>query len=604
MKRRKVIAILSMLSLVVSLAGCSINIKEASTAARNESPASVCEETSATEDNGVSTSTVIEPANYYDSKEVYLNSDEAEETYIAYDVDSVADGAMGYEINYSDIAVSYQAERDYEEGCEMPGINDKADVPTEKYNTEEYSAIEENGFSSVSLSPLSTFSADVDTASYANLRRMINMGYGISRIPAGAVRIEEMINYFDYSYARPRKGEPFSVNAEISTCPWNEEHLLMMLGLQTEMIDFTDTPDSNLVFLIDVSGSMYDDNKLPLLKRAFAMLIDNLSEKDRVSIVTYAGRDQVLLKGVPATDKETILSALDSLEAGGSTNGGQGIITAYELAERYFIEDGNNRILLATDGDFNVGITSQSDLYNLIDDEKDKGVFLSVLGFGMGNYSDTNMETLADHGNGNYAYIDDIKEARKVLVDELGATMFTVAKDVKFQVEFNPAQVKEYRLIGYENRAMAAEDFDNDKKDAGEIGAGHSVTVLYELVLEEDESESHDSPKGLKYQDTNLNSRATNSNELLTVSLRYKEPNEDESKLLEYPIGYEAFNRIASDDFNFASAVAEFGMILKDSKYLADGNLEHVLNVVDSIETDDEYKQEFADLVWEFQYNY
>lgn len=463
----------------------------------------------------------------------------------------------------------------------------------EKFNTEEYTAIKENGFMDVATSPLSTFSADVDTASYSNLRRMIESGYRMQDIPAGAVRIEEMINYFDYSYARPRKGEPFSVNTEISSCPWNKEHQLMMLGLQTDTIDFEDAPDSNLVFLIDVSGSMYDENKLPLLKKAFGMLIDNLSEKDRVSIVTYAGTDEILIKGVPASNKRKIMSALDSLEASGCTNGGQGIISAYNLAEKYFIKGGNNRILLATDGDFNVGITSQSELYDLIDEEKDKGIFLSVLGFGMGNYSDTNMETLADAGNGNYAYIDDLKEARKVLVEELGATMVTVAKDVKFQVEFNPAVVKEYRLIGYENRALANEDFDNDKKDAGEIGAGHSVTALYEIVLCDDSDDAHQ----LKYQDVKLTKKATASDEYLTVSIRYKEPDENESRLLEYPIGKEAYSRKPSEDFVFASAVAEFGMLLRNSEYLADGNLRQVKYLLEDIRFDDEYKQEFEQLV-------
>jgi len=468
------------------------------------------------------------------------------------------------------------------------------------YNTEEYSAVKENGFKSVATSPLSTFSADVDTASYSNLRRMINSGYSLNEIPEGAVRIEEMINYFDYSYSRPRKGEPFSVNTEIATCPWNKEHQLMMLGLNTEAIDFADAPDSNLVFLIDVSGSMRDENKLPLLKQAFGMLIDNLSEKDTVSIVTYAGSDEILIKGVPASNKNKIMSALDSLEASGSTNGGEGIISAYNLAERYFIKGGNNRVLLATDGDFNVGITSQSDLYDLIDKEKDRGIFLSVLGFGMGNYSDTNMETLADAGNGNYAYIDDIREAKKVFVEELGATMVTVAKDVKFQVEFNPAAVKEYRLLGYENRVMADEDFDNDKKDAGEIGAGNNVTVLYEIVLND---EAAGSDRKLKYQDSTLSKRATASDELLTVSIRYKEPDENKSRLLEYPIGNEAYNENPSADFEFAGAVAEFGMILRNSEYVADGSLRHVMNTLNEIRLNDEYKQEFAELVETVAYN-
>ena len=339
------------------------------------------------------------------------------------------------------------------------------------FNTEEYDAIDENGFRKVSVSPLSTFSADVDTASYSNLRRMLNDGYSIEEIPQGAVRAEEMINYFTYDYNGPEEGEPFGVNAEISTCPWNSEHDLLMLGLQTQAIDFEDAADSNIVLLIDVSGSMYSENKLPLLKESFELLIDNLTEKDSVSIVTYASGVNEVINGVPASEKDTIIDALTNLQAGGGTNGEGGIQLAYELAEENFIKGGNNRVIIATDGDFNIGVSSQSDLSKLIKEKSKSGIYLSVLGFGMGNYSDSRMETLADDGNGNYAYIDSISEAKKVLVEELGATMVTVAKDVKLQVEFNPAFVSEYRLIGYEDRLMADEDFEDDKKDAGEIGA-------------------------------------------------------------------------------------------------------------------------------------
>lgn len=474
---------------------------------------------------------------------------------------------------------------DYDYGYgEVPG----------NYNTEEYSTIEENPFMSVALSPLSTFSADVDTASYANLRRMIQNGYTSADIPSGAVRTEEMLNYFTYDYDGPKKGEPFGVTATISECPWNENAELLVLGLQTEAIDFSDAPDSNLVFLIDVSGSMYDDNKLPLLKQAFGMLIDNLGEKDRVSIVTYASYNEVVLEGVPGSEKDTILDALNGLEAGGSTNGGEGIMTAYALAEKYFIKGGNNRIILATDGDLNVGITSESALHDLVEEKRETGVFLSVLGFGMGNYSDTNMETLADYGNGNYAYIDSVSEARKVLVEEMGATLVTVAKDVKLQIEFNPAVVAEYRLIGYENRTMAAEDFDNDEKDAGEIGAGHSVTVVYEIITCENAQGDGDE---LRYQETHLSELALNSDEWMTLSIRYKEPDGDVSKLLEYPIGADDYTQRPSDDFIFAAAVAEFSMVLRGSEYLGNGSCEDVLDMLDDITLNDEYKEEFYHLV-------
>lgn len=576
MKRKSLITTLALTIIVTTLSGCGMKAEEtAATCDVTLAEESVAEESVAEESASDGKNYVTED---YEEVRGYDVADYGTENYAS------AEGAK-------EAVEAFCSEEVYDVALDS---YEEYSTNRKEFNTEDYSENKENGFNSVASSPLSTFSADVDTASYSNLRRMINDGYRIGEIPEDAVRIEEMINYFDYSYSRPRKGEPFSVNTEISSCPWNKDHQLMMLGLQTEEVDFEDTPDSNLVFLIDVSGSMYDENKLPLLKQAFGMLIDNLSEKDRVSIVTYAGSDEILIKGVPASNKKKIMSALDSLEASGSTNGGQGIISAYDLAERYFIKGGNNRVLLATDGDFNVGLTSQDDLYELIDYEKEKGIYLSVLGFGMGNYSDSNMELLADSGNGNYAYIDDIKEAKKVLVEELGATMVTVAKDVKFQVEFNPAAVKEYRLIGYENRALADRDFDDDTKDAGEVGAGHSVTVLYEIVLAD---ERGDYSKELKYQNKNLSKRATNSDELLTVSIRYKNPDEDESRLLEYPIGNEAYTNRPSDDFIFASAVAEFGMILKNSEYLEGGSLRQVMSALDYIRLNDEYKQEFADLV-------
>lgn len=461
-------------------------------------------------------------------------------------------------------------------------------------NTEEYSKIVENIFKDVATSPLSTFSADVDTASYSNLRRMINMGYSVDQIPEGAVRAEEMINYFHYDYKGPEGDDPFGINAQISDCPWNKEHKLLHLGLQTEAIDFSETPDSNIVFLVDVSGSMSDDNKLPLVKESFNLLVDNLTEKDTVSIVTYASGVNVVLDSANGNDKDKIRQAINGLRAGGGTNGAGGIEEAYKIAEKNFIEDGNNRVIIASDGDFNIGKTSQSDLSSQIKENAKKGVYLSVLGFGMYNYSDTRMETLADDGNGNYAYIDTLHEAKKVLVSELSANMLTVAKDVKLQVEFNPKYVAEYRLIGYENRSLNNEDFNDDKKDAGEIGAGHSVTVLYEIVPA---TEENDSAIDLKYQDNKLTDEALNSNDWLTLSIRYKEPDEDESKLLEYQIGADYYTDKPSDDFIFSAAVAEYAMLLRKSDFIADGSFAHIVEELNTIPLNDEYRREFATLV-------
>lgn len=464
---------------------------------------------------------------------------------------------------------------------------------SEEFNTEEYDAVKESGFASVIKSPLSTFGADVDTASYANIRRMINNGYKPKDIPDGAVRAEEMINYFSYSYNGPKDGEPFGVNAVIAKCPWNEDNLLLHLGLQTQAIDFSDAGDSNIVFLIDVSGSMSDQNKLPLLQQAFGLLVDELGAKDRVSIVTYASGNRIVIDGVPGNEKETIMDALNGLKAGGSTNGGSAIQMAYELAEDHFIANGNNRVILASDGDWNVGITSQSEMSELIKKEKESGIYLSVLGFGMGNYSDSRMQTLADDGNGNYAYIDSLREAKKVLVEELGANMVSVADDVKLQIEFNPTYVSEYRLIGYENRRLNAEDFEDDTKDAGEIGAGHSVTVLYELVPAGEETEESD----LKYQESALTDLAQNSNEWLTLAIRYKAPGESESQLLEYPIGADCLTDDPNNDYLFSAAVAEFSMLLSDSSYKGSASYEHVLDTLSTIRLNDEYREEFKDLV-------
>lgn len=481
---------------------------------------------------------------------------------------------------------------------------DAAEAPMDEmapqdWNTEEYSALEEAGFKSVANDPLSTFSADVDTASYSNVRRMIEQGYTMDEIPEGAVRIEEMLNYFSYDYNLPKKNEPFGVTAVIGDCPWNEEAKLLQIGLKTQEIDFSEAPDSNLVFLLDVSGSMTSDDKLPLLQKSFSMLVEELGEKDTVSIVTYAGSDRVVLQGESGDNKTRIIEAINALEAGGSTNGADGIGTAYALAEKYFIEGGNNRVILATDGDLNVGISSESGLKELVTEKKESGVFLSVLGFGTGNIKDNKMETLADCGNGNYAYIDTIGEAKKVLVEQMGATLVTVAKDVKLQVEFNPAYVKGYRLLGYENRALATEDFDDDKKDAGEIGAGHMVTALYEIVPVDSDQEIPETE--LKYQDDKKTAGVENG-EWLNLKIRYKEPDADESILKEYPVTQEAYTDKPSQDFYFAAAVAEFGLMLRDSEYKGDASFENVRALLKKVDTDeDDYKDEFVYLVKKLQ---
>lgn len=461
----------------------------------------------------------------------------------------------------------------------------------EDYNTEEYSYISENGFNHVREEPLSTFSVDVDTAAYSNIRRMIRAG---QEIPADAVRIEEMINYFDYDYPEPEGEEPFSVTTEYSRCPWNPEHRLMMIGLQAKEIDFENRPASNFVFLLDVSGSMYSDDKLPLVQKSFAMLAENLTENDRVSIVTYAGYESVVLDGMPGNETAAIVEALDNLEAGGSTAGAAGIQKAYELAQRHYIPGGNNRVILATDGDLNVGISSEGELTRLIQEKKKSGVHLSVLGVGTGNLKDNKMEALADNGDGNYNYIDSIFEAKKVLVDEMGGTLITVAKDVKIQVEFNPLQVAGYRLVGYENRLLDREDFNDDTVDAGEIGSGHTVTALYEIIPAE--SGSGETESSLKYQ---TEGAPTGSGELLTVSLRYKAPNGDKSKLMTHPVDADSYRENMSENFAFASAVAEFGMVLRGSENRGAATFESVLELAEPcIHADsDGYRKEFLELV-------
>ena len=474
-----------------------------------------------------------------------------------------------------------------------------------KENTEEYSKWEERGFRSVLKEPLSTFSADVDTASYSNLRRLLTEGYSLEELPRGAVRIEELLNYFSYDYEEPKGQEPFGVTTKLGECPWNEEAKLLMIGLKTEDIDYSQAPPSNLVFLLDVSGSMSHADKLPLLQESFGLLAENLTEKDRISIVTYAGDDEVVLRGAAGNETRKIKRAINRLKAGGGTNGSKGIETAYEIAEENFIKGGNNRIILATDGDLNIGLTTEEELEELITEKKESGIYLSVLGFGAGNLKDNKMEVLADKGNGNYAYIDSLREARKVLVEEMTATLLTICKDVKLQVEFNPSVVSDYRLIGYENRALNREDFEDDTKDAGEIGAGHSVTVLYELILKEPITDlSEEEIKGLKYEKNYKKelkeageSSAALYEEWLTLSIRYKKPAEDASNLLRYPVSYEDYQSSPDDDFVFAAAVAEFGLLASDSAYAGDASLKHVRSALKGIILDDEYKEEFYDLV-------
>ncbi|NOT74860.1 MAG: DUF3520 domain-containing protein [Cyclobacteriaceae bacterium] len=464
------------------------------------------------------------------------------------------------------------------------------------FNTEDYTGINENIFHGALKNPLSTFSIDVDAASYSNMRRFIQNG---SRPPVDAVRIEEMVNYFDYNYKQPTNDDPFSVYTEISTAPWNLKHKLVHIGLQGKKIPTDNLPASNLVFLIDVSGSMSDVNKLPLLKASFKLLVEQLREQDHVAIVVYAGAAGLVLPSTSGADKKTILEALDKLQSGGSTAGGAGINLAYAVAKENFRKEGNNRVILATDGDFNVGESSNGGMERLIEQKRNDGIFLTVLGFGMGNYKDSKMEILADKGNGNYAYIDNILEAQKVLVNEFGGTMFTIAKDVKLQVEFNPAKVQAYRLIGYENRMLKSEDFNNDKKDAGELGSGHTVTALYEIIPTGVESDFY-KIDDLKYQKTSVNASANASDEIMTIKLRYKKPDGDVSKLITHPVmdANIALTK-TSDDFRWSASVAAFGMLLRESEFVKGFSYDKVLQLASASKGEDPqgYQAEFISLV-------
>jgi len=467
-------------------------------------------------------------------------------------------------------------------------------VTSHPINRESYKEIEENTFKMVKSSPLSTFSIDVDKAGYSNVRRMINNG---QEIPKDAVKIEEMINYFDYNYPQPKGKIPFTIHTEVNTTPWNKKSKLIKIGLQGKTVPLDDIPPSNLVFLIDVSGSMNSQNKLPLLKSAFKLLVNQLRDEDKISIVTYAGAAGLVLPPTSGDNKNKILEALNNLNAGGSTAGGQGIELAYKTAEENFIKNGNNRVILASDGDFNVGASSDQAMEELIEEKRKSGVFLTCLGFGTGNYQDSKMETLADKGNGNHAYIDSMQEAQRILGTEFGGTLFTIAKDVKIQVEFNPAFVQAYRLIGYENRLLNDEDFNDDKKDAGELGSGHKVTALYEIIPTGVKSKWLKDIDDLKYSDK---PSANNQKDLLTVKFRYKEPDGDKSKLIEHIISAkEMKNNNASADFKFASAVAMFGMKLRKSEYIKESSFQNIIQLAEEGKAKDNegYKAEFIRLV-------
>ncbi|MCC3605797.1 MAG: VWA domain-containing protein [Microcoleus sp. PH2017_29_MFU_D_A] len=469
---------------------------------------------------------------------------------------------------------------------------------TQEFDREGYNRIYDNSYQRASNNPLSTFGIDVDTASYSNVRRFINSGV---MPPKDAVRLEELINYFTYDYPQPKGDRPFSINTEVANAPWNPQHKLVHIGLQGKSISTKDLPPNNLVFLIDVSGSMNSPDKLPLVKASLKYLVSELRAKDSVTIVVYAGAAGLVLPPTPGNQKEKILDSIDKLEAGGSTAGGAGIQLAYKVAKDNFIKQGNNRVILATDGDFNVGVSSDGELVRMIEEKREQGVFLSVLGFGTGNLQDAKMEQLADKGNGNYAYIDSLLEAKKVLVTQMGGTLFTIAKDVKIQVEFNPAKVQAYRLVGYENRVLQNQDFNDDKKDAGELGAGHSVTAIYEII-----------PVGvasniklpevdpLKYQPNPATASASQTDELMQVKLRYKNPNETVSQLItqsviDKPVKLEN----ASANFRFAAAVAAFGMVLRDSEYKGAASFDQVLRLASQAKGEDKegYRAEFIRLV-------
>ena len=477
---------------------------------------------------------------------------------------------------------------------QMP-LNHHRNYSIVEAENEEYGSFVENQFETPKTAPLSTFSIDVDNASYTNVRRFINNG---QKVPKDAVRVEEMVNFFKYQYPEPRGQHPFSINTDYADCPWNAKHKLVRIGLQGKNIPTDDLPASNLVFLIDVSGSMFSQNKLPLLKESMKILVKELRPIDRVSIVVYAGAAGLVLPPTSGSEKQLIIDALDKLQAGGSTAGGAGIELAYKTAQEHFIKGGNNRVILATDGDFNVGASSDSDMEKLIEEKRKSGVFLTALGYGMGNYKDRKMEILADKGNGNYAYIDNIQEAKRFLGKEFKGSMFAIAKDVKIQIEFNPTQVKAYRLIGYENRKLRPEDFTNDAIDAGELGSGHTVTAFYEVIPAGVESEFYNAPGDLKYTEQKPSTRF--SNELATVKFRYKKPDGEKSIEMVHTIGNQSQTLAnASADLKFSAAVAWFGLRLRESKLIKATSVDEIRKLAKSgISNDpDGYKAEFVRLV-------
>ncbi|CAN5581709.1 VWA domain-containing protein [soil metagenome] len=481
-------------------------------------------------------------------------------------------------------------------------VTGETELKKEKYNNtiadrEGYDFIKENAFVKATENPLSTFSIDVDAASYSNVRRLLQQG---SLPPAGAVRIEEMVNYFKYDYPQPEGDQPFTVTIEIGDCPWNADHRLALIGLQGKNIPSANLPASNLVFLIDVSGSMESPDKLPLVQQSMKLLTDQLREQDNVAIVVYAGNAGLVLPSTGGANKITIKNAIDALQAGGSTAGGEGIQLAYKTALAHFKNKGNNRVILCTDGDFNVGTSSDDELERMIEKKRESGVFLTIMGFGTGNYQDAKMQKLADKGNGNHAYIDNLSEAKKVLVSEFGGTLFTIAKDVKLQVEFNPALVQGYRLIGYENRMLNKEDFNDDTKDAGELGSGHTVTALYEIIPVGKASPFLKNVDKLKYQAEEEFPRAVFNSEWMTVKLRYKQPNGNTSQLLEQAVSYTGKNKFhTSDNYRFAAAVASFGMLLRNSEFKQHASYTSVLQLAKTAVGNDAegYRKEFIQLV-------
>jgi Ca-activated chloride channel homolog len=473
-----------------------------------------------------------------------------------------------------------------------PAALKKADVPQ---NTEDYKHIVDNNFKKTTSAPVSTFSIDVDKASYSNVRRFIESG---KLPPADAVRIEELINYFDYNYPQPTHQHPLSITTDLTECLWKKGHYLLHIGLKGKEYEIDQAPAMNLVFLLDVSGSMNEPNKLPLLKSAFELLINQLRPQDRVAIVVYAGQAGAVLPSTSGVEKSKILNALNKLEAGGSTAGGEGIELAYKIAQEHFTASGNNRVILATDGDFNVGVSSDGELTRLIERKRQTGIFLSVLGFGMGNYKDSKLETIAQNGNGNYAYIDNLSEAKRVLGSEMTGTLFTIAKDVKLQVEFNPTMVESYRLIGYENRLLNREDFNNDAKDAGELGAGQTVTALYEIVPTS--GQAIQTTDDLKYQQSQPTVHAQNSKEWAHIKFRYKQPKQNESLLLEHVVaGKPQIWQQASENMRFASAVAGYGMLLRKSEHKGDCTYQQVLEAATEARGNDAkgYRTAFVEMV-------